>query len=124
MTPRLESAPGWFGAASSTCWYSPSAASRSPAWCRFTARANASSTVLTAASWGEYCVPGTEYTVRGTGERRNPAGGRVLADGRARPGSLPDVREQAHEPGPLDGRAGGPLVGGAQPAPLAAEQLP
>src|SRR5689334_9733571 len=36
---------------------------------------------------------------------------------------LADVRQQAHEPGPLDRRGQGPLVGGAGAGALAAEQL-
>ena len=43
---------------------------------------------------------------------------------RPAPGALlPDVRQQGHEPGPLDGPGDGPLVRRTQPAPLAAEEL-
>src|SRR3954469_5640963 len=37
--------------------------------------------------------------------------------------SLADVRQQGHEPGPLQGGGDGPLEGGAIAGPLAAEQL-
>src|SRR5262245_47284040 len=77
----------------------------------------------------------SEPVVRGTTApilRRDPSMGKGKASGRPelRPaacgiygGLLADVREQAHEPGPLDRGAQRPLVSGAGARALAAKQF-
>src|SRR5262245_21004911 len=60
---------------------------------------------------------------RGSPGRMGPAGASVLIRVGSGPWLLADVGEQGHEPGALDGLAGGALEGGAVATPLTGEHL-